>query len=84
MTTIKHESKDTSTTPCHICREWERDMNGTLATLARERAASRKLLAVLQQVIAWAEPESGNFTAEEIEWLTEAKAAVAEAKGLAA
>src|SRR4051812_29701188 len=49
---------------------------------ARLIAAAPMLLAALQQVVAWAEPESGNFTREELDWLDEAKAAVAEAKGM--
>jgi hypothetical protein len=51
---------------------------------ARLIAASPRLLKALVQVVAWAEPESGNFSTQEIEWLDEARVAIAEAKGLSA
>lgn len=50
----------------------------TLAGM-RVMAAAPKLLHALQQVLAWAEPESGNFTQAELEWLDQARTAIAEA-----
>src|SRR5438876_1195535 len=39
-----HHESDPPSTPCPACREWERDMNGTLATLAAKREKCRGLL----------------------------------------
>lgn len=49
MTDTKHETTSTSIA-CTVCREWERDMNGTLAALRREREITQCLLAALTAV----------------------------------
>jgi hypothetical protein len=86
MTQIKHETKDTSTTPCRICREWERDMNGTTATLQKERQTSKDLLGSLEDVVRIC--KAMRFTVGlgkgQIERIERAEALIAKAKGNAA
>jgi hypothetical protein len=86
MTDINHESKAKSITPCPVCREWERDMNGTVATLQRERHASKELLSSLQEVvrICTAMRYAVGLSKSQIERIERAEAALAKAKGLAA
>ena len=86
MIDTKQETKDTSTTPCRICHEWERDMNGTLATLQRERQISKELLSSLQEVVRIC--EAMRYTAglgrNQVERIEKAKATIAKATGRAA
>ena len=85
MKHTKHETKSTSTT-CTACREWERDMNGTVATLEKARQMNRRLADSLAEVVRIC--EAMRYTAglgkNQLERIARAKAAIAEAKASAA
>ena len=84
MTDTKHNHPETST--CTACREWKRDMDGTVATLERERAISKQLLESLSDVIRIC--DAIRYTAglgrNQLERIQKARAAIAKATGRAA
>lgn len=84
MTNLKHETTTTSTT-CTACREWERDMKGTVNTLEQARALNRRLAESLSDVVRIC--EALRYTAglgkNQLERIEHAKTALVEVKGLA-
>jgi hypothetical protein len=86
MTTdIKHETTSTSTA-CTACREWERDMKGTVAALQKERQTSKELLESLESVIRICEAMrfSTGLGKGQLERIETARGVIAKAKGLPA
>jgi hypothetical protein len=84
MNDTKHKTNNTSTN-CTACREWDRDMKGTLAVLQRERQATKKLLDSLQEVVRICEAlrNTAGLGKTQLERIERAKTAITEATGRA-
>ncbi len=81
MTNTKHETNSPST-GCPVCREWQRDMDGTLATFNKVKQLNQQLAGSLVDVVRIC--EALRFTAglgkNQMERIDRAKATLAEMK----